>query len=286
MTSPNLYEYDYGLGTNASDEIAYILESMEVQSRISPTKCYLLFRSSTGSVVGSASSLFTVSSYTATDPNYRATIWSAGANHPDIRPYTNSGAGSISVYINSVAATRVIDVTDLLNDNEFAVVKRYDLNPARVELVFNTGFNASGSVIQYYYSSLNMGIDVARVKRGEDTTQSMFGWVQYLNAHYDDFRGKNQILVRLPLTTRDLVINEEGKVMLEENDSWCVASPYINDFDILIIPSSQTMTGVEERYEVVNKKDSVIQGTLITQRFKLKFLEYSDSRYSISYIIT
>jgi hypothetical protein len=288
MHSPNEYSYDYGLGATLEEdgELDYIRESMVVQSRISPFKVYLLHMNVTGSVVGSSATMFTVAGYTAISPNYRATIWSSGTNHPDVRPYTNAGQGSVFVTIDGVRATRVIDVNDLLHDTEFAVVKRYDLNPARVELVFNAGFNASAHTVQYYYQTMNSGIEIERMHKGEDISESLFGWTQYLNSYCDEFQGKNQILLRLPLTTRDLVINEEGRVALEENDSWMVWSPYVYDFDLIVVPGNQVVTGVEDRYEVVNKKDSYIQGSLITQRFKLKFLEYSDPRYRIPYSTT
>lgn len=285
INEPLINEYDYNLGID-SQIIDYIKESVEVASRVSPVKCYVLFQNATGSAVGSSASPNTISSYVETSPNYRAVIWSSGSNHPDIRPYTNSGLGSITVKINGTTATRVIEVDDLLNDNEFAVVKRYDLDPARVELVFNAGYNASAQTITYYYTGLNQGIRVERIKTGEDSTESLFGWTQYLNSSSDVFRGKNQILVRMPLTARDLVINEEGLVKLEDQKSWMIWEPEVKDFDILIITSNQTFSGEEERYEIINKENSYIQGSLITQRFKLKLIEKSDPRYKISYSIT
>jgi len=278
--------YDYNLGASETQIIDYIRESTEIESRISPTKCYLLYQNATGSAVGSSASPVTISSYVETTPNYRAVIWSSGSNHPDLRPYTNDGAGSIYVYIDAVQATRVIEVDDLVNDNEFAIVKREDLNPARVEVVFNTEFDASGHTITHYYDTMLPGINVERVKTGEGSTETMFGWTQYLNTSSDAFRGKNQILVRLPLTTRDLIVNEEGLVKLEENDSWMIWTPYVHDYDTLIIPVDQALSGTEERYEIVNKRDSIIQGSLITQRFKLRLIETSDPRYSITYTTT
>lgn len=284
--NPDSTQYDYLLGID-SDLLDYIQESAEIESRISPVRCYLLQQHATGSSVGSSSSRITVSSYVDTDPNYRAVIWSSGSSHPDLRPYVNNGAGAVFVYIDSVQATRVLEVEDLLNDNEFAVVKRKDLNPARVEIVFNAGFNASLHTIEYYFSTMQEQIDITRVKRGEQgNTQSQFGWSQYLNTKSDAFRGKHQILVRMPLTTRDLIINEEGRVTLEENDSWMIWTPYVRDFDVLIVPADQAINGLEERYEIINKRDSVIQGRLITQRFKLKLLERSDPRYTIPYSTT
>jgi hypothetical protein len=282
---PSEGDYDYGLGIEPVI-IDYIKESVEIASRVSPTPCYLLFMNQSGSVVGSVGSPMTISSYSATTPNYRAVIWASGSSHPDVRPYSNNGQGSIFVTIDSSAATRVIEVADLANDNEFAVVKRKDLNPARVELVFNPGFDAGSHTIRYYYTTMQSGIDVDRVKSGEDTSISKFGWTQYLDtsACAQPFREKHQILLRLPLTTRDLSINEEGKVILEENDSWMVATPYVHDFDVVVIPSSATASGQEERYEIVNKKDSFIQGSLITQRFKLKYLERTDPRYNITIV--
>ena len=57
-----------------------------------------------------------------------------------------------------------------------------------------------------------------------------------------------------------------------------------DDFDLLIVPSNISVSGEEERYEIVDKQDSVIQGRLVSQRFTVHLLEAADSRYQISYI--
>jgi hypothetical protein len=156
-----------------------------------------------------------------------------------------------------------------------------DLSPARVELVFNTGFNASGSIIQYYYTTLEPGINVERVKSGEGTNDSLFGWRQYLDATSDGFKGVNQVLLRYPLSQNELIVNEEGRVEMEQADCWIIWEPKIYNYDIFVAFSDQTFSGEEERYEVVDKRDSYIQGSLITQRFKLRYIEKTDPRYNI-----
>lgn len=286
LNNPQSGEYDWSLGAVEPVMIDYIKESMIVQSRISPIKAYLLQPLGSGSVVGNLGSPMTIASYTATDPQYRATIWSSGSGHPDIRPYTNKGKGSITVTINSAEATRVIDVEDLINDNEFAVVERVDLNPAIVELVFNAGFNASAATIQYYYTTLESGVNVERMKSGEGTFDSLFGWQQYLDPTSDTFKGINQILVRYPLSQEELIVNEEGKVKLEQADCWIIWEPKVYNYDILVVFGDQTFSGEEERYEIIDKRDSRIQGTLITQRFKLRYIESTDPRYSIKVVTT
>lgn len=278
---PGINDYDVSLGIEP-EIIDYIKESMVVQSRISPIKAYLLQPLGSGSVVGSIISPMTITSYSDTTPNYRATIWSSGSNHPDVRPYTNNGRGSIIVTIDSVEATRVIDVEDLLNDNEFAAVKRTDLSPAVVELVFNSGFNASIHTIQYYYTTLEPGVNVERIKSGEGTFDSLFGWQQYLDSTSDTFKGVNQILIRYPLSQEELIVNDEGKVTLEQADCWTIWEPKLHNYDIIVVTGDQTFSGEEERYEIVDKKDSRIQGSLITQRFKLRYIESTDPRYSIN----
>lgn len=286
INDPLIGQYDYLLGID-SQIIDYIKESTEVESRISPMVCYLLQQTPSGSAQGSSGSVLTVSSYVETSPNYRAVIWASGSNHPDLRPYVNNGAGAITVRIDGVPASRVLEVEDLSVDSEFAVVKRRDLISGRVELVFNANFNASAHTITYFYTTMEPGINDVRMMSDEDQpTKTFFGWTQYLNSSSDVFRGPNQILVRVPLTTRDIIVNEEGLVTLEENDSWMIWQPYVRDFDILIATPSQTTSGREERFEITDKRDSVIQGSLITQRFKLKYIEPTDARYNIPYVTT
>ncbi|MFA5397138.1 MAG: hypothetical protein WC346_14105 [Methanogenium sp.] len=282
----NIYSYDLGLGIEP-DIIEYMKESHLIQSRVSPTRCYLLQQIEQGTIVSQSNDgNIPITSYVETSPNYKTVIWASGSNHPDIRPYVNEGKGMVEVYIDSVRATRVHEVEDLINDNEFSIVKRTDLNPARVELVFNEGFNVSSHSIGYKYTTLNKDINVERMKIGEasDNSHSMFGWSQYLDYSKDLFKKNHQILVRTPLTTTNLIINEEGRVMMEDNQCWMICEPYVKDWNILIIPSEESPTGEELRYIIENKQDSMVQGSLVSQRFKIKQLEKTDDRYKIPYI--
>ena len=278
--NPINLEYDYGLGIEPTI-IDYIIESMEIQSRISSTPCYLFFQNTQGSNYGSTVTPITVVSYSETDPNSRTIIWSSGSNHPDLRPYINNGSGSIIVKSNGNIMTRVLDVDDLNNDNEFAVVRRNDLFNKQIEIVFNRGYDPTGSTITYYYTTMNPEIHDERFKHGENSLHSIFGWTQYTWGSADAFRRKNQILVRFPITTGDLQVNEEGKVLVEENKCWMTSEPLVNDFDMLVIAAEDSPYGKEARFEIVDKNDSIIQGRLITQRFSVKRLEDSDPRYSI-----
>ena len=90
--------------------------------------------------------------------------------------------------------------------------------------------------------------------------------------------------MRTPLTTTNLIINEEGRVMMEDNQCWMIWEPYVKDWNILIIPSEESPTGEELRYIIENKQDSKVQGSLVSQRFKIKQLEKTDDRYKIPYI--
>jgi len=281
MQIPTETDYDYGLGASEPDIINYMKEGVVVQSRISPMPCYLFFQNLNGANVGSSTAPVSGSTFGKSSNNYYMTIWSSGNNYPDVRPYTNSGAGSITVSIDNVPAIRIIDSADLQNDNEFAVIERKDLLPSRVDVIFNAGFNPTLHTIQYYYTTLEEGISDVRVKRGEGADQSLFGWTQYLDPTSDIFHGPNQILVRLPISIDALVINEEGKVKLQENNSWMIWTPKVHDRDILVFPATYTYTGRNEIYEIMNLQDSIIQKTLITQRFKLKLLEYTDARYNL-----
>lgn len=279
---PQKNQYDFGLGIEP-DVITYIKESHVVQSRISPDRCYLFQRVASGSVVGSSLAPVTVSTYYATSPRYKTVIWAAGNDHPDTRAYVSQGLGALRILIDSVDATRVIVEDDIISDNEFAVIERWDLSPARIEVVFNEGFDASLHVIQYYYTSLNAGVVQQLLKRGDAADQSLFGWSQYRNTYSDTYQGKNQILVRMPLTSRDVIVQEEGKVVVEDNKAWMIWEPYVNDFDILVVPSSESESGREERYEILDKEDSKIQGQLVSQRFNVHLLEATDPRYQLVY---
>jgi hypothetical protein len=286
VRNPQEEAYDDGLGIDIDNGfLDYIQESHEIQSRISSVPCYLLQRKSSGSVVGSISSPIVLSTYIETSPNYRAVIWESGDNRPDIRLYTNEGKGNIGILIDGASALRVLTVEDISSDLEFCVVERKDLSsPGRVEVVFNEGFNASFHTIKCYFLTMQPQISNTRVQRGEDSTQSLFGWQQYLNFNEDDYRGMHQILVRLPLTTRDLTMNEEGAVIVEENKAWMIWEPYVHDFDLLIVKAEDSTSGVKEIFEILNKQDSSIQKRLMSQRFDVKLLEPSDPRYQLPYI--
>lgn len=276
---PGTGTYDYGLGID-QDVINYIKDTHVVQSRISPIVCYLLQRNATGSVIGSPSAPILIQSYSVLTPNARATIWSTGSLHPSLDTYNNS----FLLWVDSVLAIRIPLEDDLINNNEYSLVQRNDLDPPIVEVVLNSGFDPTLHVLSYSYSSMQAGIDIDTYKAGDSSDNSIFGWTQYLNSYFDDYQAANQVLIRIPLNTRDLIINEEGKVTIDEaQNCWMIWEPYVNDFDVLVIPGSYSKSGVEERYEIVNKQDSYIQRQLISQRFNVKLLEPSDKRYSISY---
>lgn len=282
LPGPTSYQYDSGLGIDCGQHVNYIKESHVVQSRISSTRCYLLRRKLLGTQQGDLDSKLPVVNYVETSPNYRAQIWPSGAlPYPNVNPEVNNQEGAIQVYIDGVLGSRVIEVVDIAEDNEYCIVERKDRSDGRVEIVFNEAFNPTLHSIELIYTDINEDISHSFLKRGDSDNQSLHGWLQYINNCYNDFQDMHQVLVRMPLVTRDLIINEEGKVTLEEKDSWMIWEPYVRDFDILVIPSSESPTGVEMRFEVVNKRDSIIQRNLVSQRFKLKYLELSDERYDL-----
>lgn len=279
---PTIAQYDFDLGID-KDIIDYIQESHEIESRISSTPCYLFFQHHSGSAQGSEVSPLVVSSFVTDFSNARAIIWSSGSAlmHPDLRPYSNDGDGSLYVKVDGVELTRVLEISDIEHDNEYAAVERLDLPDKRVEIVFNNGYDPTSHVVEYYYTAMNSGIYTETMKRGDNTDQSIFGWEQYFNDDADAYRRKHQILVRFPMVTGDLQINEEGKVSVEENLCWMTATPFVHDFDMLIILPQDSHDGEEKRMEIVNKQDSQIQGRLVSQRFNVKLLEASDPRYKI-----
>jgi hypothetical protein len=274
-------DYDYGLGIEP-DIIDYIKTSHQIQIRVSPIRCYLLWQKMSGSAVGSAVTPIAISSYVETSP-YKAQIWPGSYTHPDLRLDTNNGSGSISVLIDSIPATRVVNAADLINDTEFAIVKRIDLSSQRVEIVFNTDFNPTLHTVTYYYTDIDEDINVERLKPGEADYGALFNWTQYTNNIIDIYQNKNQVLVRMPLTNENVVINEEGLVTLKDNQCWTLAEPYFRNFDVFIVPADQSPTNQELRFQVQDKQDSIIQGTFVSQRFKVKLLNTTDPIYKISY---
>lgn len=283
INSPKQGEYDFNLGIDP-EIIKYIQQSHAVQARVSPTRCYLLKQKTSGDTVPGTGSVLPISTYLETSPNYRAQIWPTGSvGYPDTRPFENDGKGNIEIFIDSNPGVRILEVEDLYDDSEFAIVERKDVLPRRVEVVFNEGFNASAHTIEVRYSTIGENVDNIQLKDGLNQS-APFGWEQYINDEENSLQGKHQILVRTPLTTRDLVINEEGAVRLKDNQCWMEGEPYVMDGDIIVVPPEATALNRELRFEVVNKQDSWIQGTLISQRFKITLLEEDDTRYEIPYI--
>jgi len=274
------FGYDYGLGIDPI-HIAYIKENHLIQSRISPAPCYLLQKATGGIPVGYPAARITplASAFVLSDNQYRLTLWEGGSNHPDTRVYTEN----IGIYVGGTRLTRVYTPDDIISDSEMAVVERVDVIPNRVEVVFNTGFSDINNVT-YHYVTWEEGVEDLTVKRGDSPTQSLFGWAQYLRSYWDDFQKPNQVLVRFPINLNDVVISEEGRVVIENRDSWMIWTPYVEDFDVLVLAEEDSPDGVEHRYEIVNSTNSVIQRQLISQRFKLNLLEAADDRYKIPYV--
>ncbi len=284
LPGPSSYEYDSGLGIDTQNHIDYIKESHVIQSRISSTLCYLLSPRSAGVQVGYDNLLtLTLADFIDTSPNYIAQAWPSGSiAHPSVNTESNSRQGDITLYIDSVEATRIMEVADLIDDDEYVVKERIDREDKRIEFIFNEGFDPTAHILHWKYATMNEGVSSELLKKGDSSNQSLFGWVQYTNNCHDNYQGRHQLLVRMPLVLRDLVLNEEGKVTLEEKESWMIWAPYVKDFDILVIAAGDSSTGEEMRFEVVNKRDSIIQSNLVSQRFKLKYIENTDERYEVT----
>jgi hypothetical protein len=285
LTPRNIsFGYDEYLGIDPL-HIQYIKDTYLVLQRISHTPMYLLQRATGGVPVGYAGAQITPLSdqFILSNNQYSLVLWAGGANHPDTRPYVNNGQGNIGVYVNGQRLTRVLTPDDIISDTDIAVVERKDVEPHRVEVVFNRGFSNIGA-ITYHYTTWEDGVEDLTVKRGDSTNQSLFGWKQYLNSYWNFVQKPNQILVRLPINLNDVVISDEGKVIIENRDSHMAWTPYVNDFDILILAAEDSPDGEEHRYEIVNSTDSIIQRQLVSQRFKLNLLEASDDRYNIPYV--
>jgi len=278
------FGYDEYLGIDPL-HIQYIRDTYLVLQRISHTPMYLLQKATGGVPVGYASAQIAPLSeqFILSNNQYRLIIWGGGSNHPDTRPYVNNGQGNIGIYVNGSRLTRVLTPDDIIADTEIAVVERKDTDPHRVEVVFNVGFTNT-TAVTYHYTTWEDGVEDLSVKRGDSINQSLFGWRQYINNFWNLVQKPNQVLVRLPINIHDVVISDEGKVIIENRDSHMAWTPYVNDFDVLILDAEDSPDGIEYRYEIVNSTDSVIQRQLVSQRFKLNLLEKFDQRYDIPFI--
>ena len=282
------FGYDAYLGID-KQHILYILENHKRQARISGTPCYLLQRNSVGANVGYPGAQITPDQNQFSEINGQVflVLWNGGPNYPDVRPYTTNSSGSITVYNNGVQMSRVLTVDDLTNNNEFTVVENKLASPPIVSIVFNIGFTASPANITYYYTTIEQGIENETIQRGDSNSQSIFNWTQYISSYQDYLQHPNQILVRFPINLHDIVITDEGRVTLENRDSWFAGPlPYLDDFDLLILAPEDSPDGTKYVYEIVNSTDSIIQRMLVSQRFKLNLLESTDSRYNIPYSTT
>lgn len=280
-----LFGYDEGIGISP-EHIDYVKRSHILQSRISPQPCYLLQRASGGIPIGySNKQIGALDADFVSDPSgrYRLILWEGGSNHPDTRPYVSGGLGNIFIYQSGVQMTRVISIDDIKSNDEFAVVENNTVIPNRIDIVFNTGYNPTGGLITYHYFTWEAEISDLSMQRGDSANQSIFGWKQYINSRSDFYQRQNQILVRFPIDLRSIVVSEEGKIILENRNSWMIWTPYVESYDILIVAAEDSMDGIEYRYEIVDSKDSVIQRQLTCQLFKLQLLEKSDARYQIPF---
>ena len=268
--------------------IDYIERSHVIESRVSPIECYLVQMRPSGSVVGSLSNPITVTlnQYISTVAPMSFVLWDGSEGHPDLRLYTHDAHGGVSVLSNGTGMTRVPGILDMRKSSQFAVVKRFDLDPQRVEVRFHKSFNATGSLIQYYYDTMYKDVRSTAMNRPEANKFALFGWTQWRGVG-DQFKPANRVLVRMPMVTRDqLVINEEGRIVIEENLCWMVATPYVDDGDLLMVPADQTPLGVACWFEIINKQDSIVQNRLISQKFKIKLLPLEDERTKLPISIT
>lgn len=276
--------YDEGLGID-SEIIDYIKQSHLVQSRISPSKVYLVQQNQLAAEhTGSGASggvVIQSGDYLGINP-YNVQIWASGsaASFPDLRLWVNEGVGAVTVFIDAVKAQRVASDLDLIASTDFAVVLDKQRPDKRVRIVFNQ--DISSKTVEYTYTSMSQDFDTetAMVDRQKPNTYgSKFGWTQYTTPS-TDFYAINQVLVRLPLTPVDLERIASGESEMQSIDNcWMIDAPYVFEHDIFITAGVNEIS--ERRYEIVNKQDSYIQTNLVSQRFSLLLLESSDGRYDI-----
>jgi len=285
---PGLRYGDFlGVGPANNSMLDYVRRSHEIEIRVNAVRCYLLQQLPAGSIVGSltgptGSILVTSNMWVNPNPPAYFNMWNGLGPHPDLRPYIGQGDGGIFVWVNGQSLTRVLSVNDLRNSSQFAVVKRFDIDPQPVEIHFHQSLlNPTGSTVQFSFETMFKDIRPTAINRPEGNQFSLFGWKQYKTCS-DDYHGANQVLIRMPMVTRDKIkINEEGKISIEENMCWTTHRPYIGDTDILVVTSDQSPIGETLYFEVVNKLDSIIREQLMSQRFKVNLLSPEDERTKI-----
>ncbi len=287
-------KYDYKLGPK-DRQISYMLKNHRKQIQIGGEACYILRRKESGSAVPAQTiPVFEEWEDQYDSTYYRSLIWDGQGLHPDFRTYTAVEESNTPFDLANSGSSmdRIVDYKDLKADTEFALYEDKSVLPHRWFVVFNGGFDPRNESLSYTYSTLSAGTDVTNIEPDEDSPEyfgSKFGWIQMTTPKTQLTTTANQFLIRLPMTLKDIRREQQGFVINFEPKAWMLGEPYVKDMDVIVRPAKLGIE--EERYEVLNKEDSIVKSLSTPtvyyrshQKFQLKLIDRGDSVYNIPII--
>jgi len=258
--------------------IDYMRESHNIQIKIGAEPFYLWHRVDQGSLISTS-----ITSWLTTSPQYSAYIWHPSdgeGNHPNARIQQNQ----FKVFHNSSEMTRVYDPGSLTYDNEYALETESgsDVNTSgAVRIWFNYSFTPGN--VSYAYRNVCSCVDRTTgypnrecpICRG---TSYPAAFVQY-KINGTKYTPADTILVRIPLAAETLTPEQIGRVVRRDLRHWMQATPYVNNFDV-IMGTTGNNAGV--LFEVVAKSDSKWRSILLHQEFNTVRIEETDIRYHLA----
>lgn len=271
-------ENEFGLD---AEIISYIKESHNLQIKIGAEPFYLWKRVDQGSLISKS-----ITSWLTTSPQYSAYIWQPSdgeQTHPNSRMQQNK----FDVFNGSTKLTRVYDAASIVYDNEYALETLVGSSSATansVKIWFNTGFVPSA--VSYSYYNICACVDSSTGYPNRECplcrgTSYPAAFEQYTSAA-TKYNAANTILVRVPMAAETLTPDQIGRVLRRDLRHWTLASPIINNFD-LIMGTTGRNAGV--LFEIVSKSDSRWRGIITRQDFNTIRIEETDIRYNLAPIL-
>ena len=250
---------------------------------VSGFPCKVLFKKTRGEEVGNEVEPIVVATWDDTSPAPKKIIWQAGNDEVDF-PDTRS----VRVWVDGIELVKTYDASTIQTDNEFYIVA--DVNIVGIDdnvaLYLNDGFDLTGKVVTYLYTTIAKNINVAENLHPSDypntfRTEFQNGFTQYVNP-ISKFRGRsypNTILITFPVNPFETVYIGGGKYQQQEAMCWTMGDrigyPTLHEFDIIY------RTDTQEWYEIKTYNPNYIylnhQSILATQSFTTALISPTDS---------